>query len=124
VEAAILICEYIRFYVSGNSLRFMLDAVVEGQQNVLFEMGCVRERLYDRDTVRVCGAAVVDSEYIHFDACRHEGHDRVHVRRDARSCVKCNRCPYQVDLLFGMLWRRRKSRARHLLYQPLLLSDK
>src|ERR1700733_8296672 len=65
-EAGILVCEYIRFHVSESSLRIMLDAVVEGLQNVLFEMGCARVRLSDRDAVGVSEAAVVDSEYIHF----------------------------------------------------------
>jgi len=109
---AIFVCEYIRFHVSESSLRIMLDAVVEGLQNVLFEMGCARVRLYDRDAVGVSEAAVVDSEYIHFDACRHGGNYRAHVLRDARSCVKCAIAVHTRSISCSeMLWRRKKSRA-------------
>ncbi len=68
VEAAIFVCKYIRFYVSESGLRLMLDAVVKASRMFLFEMGCARVRLYDRDAIGVCEAAVVNSEYIHFDA--------------------------------------------------------
>ena len=77
----------------------MLDAVVEGLQDILFEMDRTRERLHDRVAVRVCEAGVVDSEHVHFDACRYQGNDRMHVLRNAGSGVKRNRCPHVVDVL-------------------------
>ena len=100
MEAGIFVCEYVCFHISEGSLRFVFDAVEEGLQDILFEINCTRERLHDRVAVRVWEAGVVDSEHIHFDACRQEGNDRMHVLRDAGSRVKCNRCPYVLDVLF------------------------
>src|SRR6267154_1372298 len=99
-EAGVLVCEYVRFYVSEGGLRLVFDAVVEGLQDVLFEMGRAREGLHDCVAVGVCEGGVVDSEHIHFNACGYESNDRMHVLRDAGSRVKCNRCPYAVDVLF------------------------
>src|SRR6266702_582045 len=93
LKAELFVCEYVRFHVSEGSLRLVFDTVIEGLQNILFEMGCARVRLHDRVAVRLCEAAVVDSEHIHFDARCYEGNDRMHVLRDAGSRVKCNRCP-------------------------------
>ncbi len=77
----------------------MFDAVVEGLQDILFEMGCTRVRLNDCVPVGVCEAGVVDSEHIHFNTGRQQGNDRMHVLRNAGRSVKCNRCPYVVDVL-------------------------
>ena len=90
MEVRILVREYIRFHV----------AVIESLEDVFFEMGCTRVRLHDRSTVRICEAAVIDSQDIHFDACCQESNDRMHVLRDARSGVKGNRCPHVVEALF------------------------
>src|ERR1700686_5241460 len=99
VEVGILVCEYVCFHVSEGSFRLVCDAVVEGLQDILFEIGCTRVRLNDCIPVGVCEAGVVDSEHIHFNASRYEGNDRMHVLRDAGRSVKCNRCPYVVDVL-------------------------
>jgi hypothetical protein len=64
------------------------------------ETGCTRERLHDGVAIRICEAVVVDSQHIHFDAFGYEGNNRMHILRDAGSCVECNRRPYVFDVLF------------------------
>jgi hypothetical protein len=46
-EAGIFVCQHVCFHVSKGGLRLMFYAIVEGLQNVFFEMGCTRESLYD-----------------------------------------------------------------------------
>src|SRR3984893_12817601 len=99
VEVEILVREYVCFHVSEGSFRLVFDAVVEGLQDILFEMGCARVRLNDCVPVGVCEAGVFDSEHIHFNTCRYKGNDRMHVLRNAGRSVKCNRCPYVMNVL-------------------------
>src|SRR5258708_6723133 len=70
LEAGILVREYIRFHVSEGSFRLVFDAVVEGLQDILFELGRTRVRLNDRVPVGGREAGVVDSEHVHFNTCR------------------------------------------------------
>src|SRR5579859_1538458 len=100
-EVGVFVCEYVRFHVSKGGLRLVFDAVVEGLQDILLEISPARERLHDCVAVGVRKAGVVDSEHVHFDACRDEGNDRMHVLRDAGSRVKCDRRPHVVDVLLG-----------------------
>src|SRR5229473_4259099 len=90
VEGGILVCEYVCFHVSEGSFRLVFDAVVEGLQDILFEMGCTWVRLNDCFPVGGCEAGVVDSEHIHFNTGRQQGNDRMHVLRNAGRSVKCN----------------------------------
>src|ERR1700738_366842 len=99
VEVGILVSEYVCFHVSEGSFRLVFDAVVEGLQDILFEILCSRVRLNDFLPVGVREAGVIDSEHIHFNTGGYEGDDRMHVLRNAGRSVKCNRCPYVGDVL-------------------------
>ena len=46
-EAGIFVCEHVCFHVSKSGLRLAFYTVVEGLENIFFEMDCTRERLYD-----------------------------------------------------------------------------
>jgi hypothetical protein len=61
LEAGVSVSEHIRFYVSEGSLMLVFDAVVEGLQDILLELGRTRERSHDGVTVSVNEAGVVDS---------------------------------------------------------------
>lgn len=42
VEAGIFVCQHVRFHVSKGGLRLVFYALVEGLQDILFEMGRLR----------------------------------------------------------------------------------
>jgi hypothetical protein len=67
--------------------------------------------VHDGFALCVAVLGVGQAQHVHFDACRHQGHHRVHVLRNAGRGVQRDRGPHQVDLALEMPWRRRKSRA-------------
>jgi hypothetical protein len=76
MEVGVLFCEHVCFHVSEGSFRLVFDAVVEGLEDILFEVGCTWERVHHRVAVGVNKAGVVDSQHIHFDPGRYQGNDR------------------------------------------------
>src|SRR6202022_3050008 len=99
LEVRILVRQHVGLDVAEGCLRLVLDAVVEGLDDVFLEMRRPRMGVHDRIAFRVAILGIAQSEHIHFDAGRHQSYDRVHVLRAAGGCAQCDRGPDGVDIL-------------------------
>src|SRR3982074_2285220 len=100
-EGRILIRKNIGLHIAERRLRLVLNAVIEGLDDVLLEVIRTRVRTYDGLPLRIAVFGISQAKYVHFDARRQERDDRVHVLRDAGCCMQRDRCPDSVNLLPG-----------------------
>src|SRR5882757_8743169 len=98
-EVRILVREHVGLDVAEGRLRLVLDAVVEGLEDVLLKMPSTRMRMNHSLALRVAVFGIGQAEDIHLDAGGYQGDDRVHVLRDARRRVQGDRGPDRVDIL-------------------------
>src|SRR5450631_1290631 len=98
-EGRILIRQDICFHIAEGRLRFVLDAVIEGLDDVFFEMRRTRMCMHHRLALCVAVLGISEAKHIHFDAGRHQSYHGVHVLRDTRRRVQGDRSPDRVDIL-------------------------
>src|SRR6202011_1983836 len=70
-EVRILIREHVGLDVAEGRLRLVLDAIVEGLDDVFHEMRSTRMCMHHRLALRVAVLGIAQPEHIHFDAARH-----------------------------------------------------
>ncbi len=88
VKVRFLVGEDIGLDVAERRRRLVLDAVIECLDNVFLEVLATRVRLHHRLALGGVVLIVSRSEHVHLHSSGHQGHNRVHVLRDARSCVQ------------------------------------
>src|SRR6266852_3061748 len=88
-EVRILIRQHVGLDVAEGRLRFVLDTVVEGLDDVFLEMRRTRMCTDHRLALGIAVFGISQAKYVHFDARRQERDDRVHVLRDAGRRVQC-----------------------------------
>src|SRR5882672_2357726 len=107
-EGRILIRENIGFHIAERRLRLMLDAVIEGLDDVFFEMRCPRMCMHPRLALRIAVLGTAKPEHIHSvtratTGCTCCGMRGVVCKAIASQTVSISCC--------AMPWLRRKSRA-------------
>src|SRR5882757_5559842 len=100
-EVRILVREHVGLDVAEGRLRLVLDAVIEGLDDVLLEMRSTGMCMDHRLALRVAVFGIGQAKYVHFDAGSHQSDDRVHVLRDARRRVQGDRGPDRIDILLS-----------------------
>src|SRR3984885_15594349 len=82
-EGRIFVRENIGFHISEGCLGLVLDAVIEGLDDVFLEMRSTWMSVHHCLALSVGMFRIVYPQHVHFDAGRHQGYDRVHMLRNA-----------------------------------------
>src|ERR1700730_14914610 len=89
-ELWILVHQDIRLHIAKCRLRFVLEAVGKGMDNVLFKVLSTWIRGDNRVAIKVGEFRIGDSENIHLDPIGQERNHRMHILRDTGRSVKGN----------------------------------
>src|ERR1700683_534387 len=83
LETGVLIRKNVGLDVAECRVGLVLDAVVEGLDDVLLEAIAARMRLHHRISLGIAVLGIGQTEHIHLDAGRDQGDDRMHVSWNA-----------------------------------------
>src|SRR5260370_10031710 len=111
VEMRLLVGDDIGLDVAEGRIRLVLDAVVEGLDDVFFEVLSAGMRLHDRLAFDVAEFGIAQPQDVHLDTCGNERDDRMQVLRNPGRSVEGDRRPAGVDIAFADAVSRHK-RAR------------
>src|SRR4051812_33468997 len=100
-ELRVLVREDVGLDVAEGRIGLVLDAVVEGLDDVFLEAAGARVCADDGFALGLGELSKSDAEHVHFDARGQERDDRMHVLRDPRRGVERDRRPDRVDLGLG-----------------------
>ena len=67
----ILVREHVGLHIAEGRFGLVLDAVVEGLDDVFLEMRSARMCMHHRLALRVAVFGISQAEHVHFDAGRH-----------------------------------------------------
>src|SRR5580704_12900978 len=76
-EGRIFVRENIGFHVAEGCLGLVLDAVIEGLDDVFLETRSTRMCMHHRLALRVGVFGISYAKYVHFDAGRYQSYDRM-----------------------------------------------
>src|SRR5205807_2937819 len=110
-EPGVLIGKHIGFDIAEGRLGLVVNAVIEGLDDLFFEAAGTRMRVDNRFTLGIREFGKSDAEHVHLDAGGDERDDGMHVLWDAGCRVQRNRGPHRIDVLLRDAVARRKSRA-------------
>jgi hypothetical protein len=101
LERRVLVSEHVRIDCAKGGLGPVPHPIVEGLDDLLLEAARTRMSVDDGPALLVRELVIGDAHYVHLDAGRNKGDDRMHVRRDAGGRVQRNGGPHRGDIALG-----------------------
>src|ERR1700722_2006081 len=99
-ETRIFVCEHVGIYGAKCRIRLVPETVVKGLDDIFLEAAAAWVGANDGLPLRLGVVGIGKSQHIHLDARGEQRDDRVHMWRNPRCGVQCDRCPNRV---YGLL---------------------